>query len=75
MSAPPGQLEKQRPSTHDCHENLHLNALFPHQLAYLAAAVVSGAIVAGALAWYLVRAMAATGVLAPFRSGRRQRLI
>jgi energy-coupling factor transport system substrate-specific component len=46
-----------------------------YQLSYLAAAVVSGAIVAGALSWYLVRAMAATGVLAPFGSGRRQRLI
>jgi energy-coupling factor transport system substrate-specific component len=46
-----------------------------YQLSYLVAAVVSGAVVAGALSWYLVRALAATGVLAPFRSGRRQRLI
>jgi energy-coupling factor transport system substrate-specific component len=46
-----------------------------YQLSYLAAAVVSGAVVAGAGSWYLVRAMAATGVLAPFASGRRQRLI
>ena len=46
-----------------------------YQLSYLIAAVISGAIVAGAGSWYLVRAMAATGVLAPFASGRRQRLI
>jgi energy-coupling factor transport system substrate-specific component len=43
------------------------------QLAYGAFILLSGAIVAGAGAWILTRALAETGVLAPFASGRRQR--
>jgi energy-coupling factor transport system substrate-specific component len=35
--------------------------------------MVSGALVAGVGAWLLVRALAATGVLAPFAVGREQR--
>jgi energy-coupling factor transport system substrate-specific component len=38
-----------------------------------AATMVSGALVAGVGAWLLVRALAATGVLAPFAVGREQR--
>jgi energy-coupling factor transport system substrate-specific component len=34
--------------------------------------VASSALVAGVGAWLLVRALAPTGVLAPFRSGREQ---
>ena len=43
------------------------------QLAYGGFILVSGAVVAGAGAWILTRALAETGVLAPFASGRRQR--
>jgi energy-coupling factor transport system substrate-specific component len=43
------------------------------QLAYGFFIVLSGAIVAGAGGWILTRALAETGVLAPFASGRRQR--
>jgi energy-coupling factor transport system permease protein len=42
---------------------------------YLLACTIGGAVVAGAGAWYLVRLLAATGVLAPFASGRSQRLV
>ena len=34
---------------------------------------MSGAVIAGALGWALVRALARTGVLAPFAAGREQR--
>ncbi len=38
--------------------------------AYVALAVLSGAVVAGGGAWALTRALAATGALSPFASGR-----
>jgi len=40
---------------------------------YVALLVVSGAVIAGAGAWALTKALAPTGVLAPFASGREQR--
>ena len=40
---------------------------------YAAATVVSGILVAGLGAWFLLRALVATGVLAPFEAGRQQR--
>ena len=40
---------------------------------YAAATVVSGILVAGLGAWFLLRALVATGVLAPFEVGRQQR--
>lgn len=46
-----------------------------YKIDYLLACVVGGAAVAGAGAWYLVRLLADTGVLAPFASGRVQRLV
>ena len=45
------------------------------EVAYLAATTVGGILLAGALAWALVRALAATGVLSPFASGREQKLV
>lgn len=42
------------------------------QLAYAALLAVSSAVIAGAGSWLLVRALARTGVLAPFASGRDQ---
>ena len=42
------------------------------QLAYTALLAVSSAVVAGLGSWLLVRALARTGVLAPFRSGADQ---
>lgn len=39
---------------------------------YVASAVVTGLVVAGALGWLLVRALARTGVLAAFAAGRVQ---
>lgn len=39
---------------------------------YVASAVTTGVVVAGALGWLLVRALARTGVLAPFAAGRVQ---
>ena len=52
-------------------------AYFPlgQKLAYLGLAAVAGAVIAGGVSWYLVRALAATGVLAPFASGREQSLV
>jgi energy-coupling factor transport system substrate-specific component len=52
-------------------------AYFPvdQKLSYLALAAVAGAVIAGGVSWYLVRALAATGVLAPFTSGREQNLV
>ena len=40
---------------------------------YAIATMLSGAVIAGVGAWLLVRALAATGVLAPFAAGRDQR--
>lgn len=40
---------------------------------YAAATVVSGIVIAGLGAWLLLRALVATGVLAPFEVGRQQR--
>ena len=45
------------------------------KLAYLGIAIVAGAVIAGGLSWALVRALADTGVLAPFASGREQILV
>jgi energy-coupling factor transport system substrate-specific component len=42
------------------------------KLAYIAAAIVTGAVVAGYLGWLLARSLARTGALAPFASGRAQ---
>ena len=41
---------------------------------WLVIAAVSGAVIAGALGWAMVRSLARTGVLAPFASGREQRV-
>ena len=45
------------------------------QLSYTVLLVVSSLVVAGAGSWLLVRALAKTGVLAPFASGRDQALV
>ena len=45
------------------------------QGGYLIFAVIGGAVIAGGLSWFLVRALAATGVLSPFPSGREQNLV
>ena len=44
-----------------------------YQLAFAGLVVLSAALVAGLGSWLLVRALARTGVLAPFASGREQR--
>ncbi len=41
-----------------------------YKAIYTGCSIVSGALLAGFLAWYVVRALAATGALAPFASGR-----
>ena len=41
-------------------------------MIYAAAAVLSGAVIAGVGSWLLLRALVATGVLAPFAVGREQ---
>jgi energy-coupling factor transport system permease protein len=46
---------------------------FEVQLAYGLFMVISGILIAGLGSWWLVRALAQTGVLAPFPSGRSQR--
>ena len=46
---------------------------FTFWAVYAGAAVLSGAVVAGAGSWLLLRALVATGVLAPFAVGREQR--
>lgn len=43
------------------------------KLAYIGLVVLSGVILAGIVGWALVRALATTGVLAPFAAGREQR--
>jgi energy-coupling factor transport system substrate-specific component len=43
--------------------------------AYVVVAIVGGIVVGGFIGWYLVRALAGTGVLAPFAAGRSQRLV
>ena len=45
------------------------------QVSYLVIVAASGLVIAGGLSWVLVRALAATGVLSPFPSGRQQRLV
>lgn len=45
------------------------------QIGYLAVVTASGLVIAGGFSWVLVRALAATGVLSPFVSGRQQRLV
>lgn len=45
------------------------------QVSYLVVVAASGLVIAGGLSWALVRALAATGVLSPFASGRTQRLV
>jgi energy-coupling factor transport system permease protein len=42
----------------------------PFAVTYTAAGVLSGAVLAGALSWFVVRALARTGALARFESGR-----
>lgn len=42
----------------------------PFAVTYTVAGVVSGAVLAGALSWFVVRALARTGALARFESGR-----
>lgn len=42
-------------------------------VVYLASAVVSGAVIAGGLSWFLARGLAATGALDRFASGRERR--
>ncbi|GAA1392189.1 ECF transporter S component [Luteococcus peritonei] len=42
-------------------------------ITYLACLAVSGAVLAGALAWFVTRALAATGALSRFASGREAR--
>ena len=43
--------------------------------AYAAVVMTSGAVLAGVGGWFLVQALARTGVLAPFPSGREQRAV
>jgi energy-coupling factor transport system substrate-specific component len=45
------------------------------QAAFAGLVIASSALIAGLGAWLLVRALAATGVLAPFAAGRDQRLV
>jgi len=45
---------------------------FEVQLAYGAFMLISGVLIAGLGSWLLARAMARTGVLAPFPSGQSQ---
>lgn len=42
-------------------------------IVYLVSAVVSGAVIAGGLSWFLARGLAATGALDRFASGRERR--
>lgn len=42
------------------------------KLVYVLSAVATGLVIAGALGWLLVRALARTGALAPFAAGRAQ---
>lgn len=42
-------------------------------IVYTVAAAITGAVIAGALSWVLVRALAATGVLSRFAAGRERR--
>jgi energy-coupling factor transport system substrate-specific component len=44
-----------------------------YKIIYLAVVATSGAVIAGGLGWVLVRALARTGVLAPFPAGQEQR--
>lgn len=48
---------------------------FEYQLAIGAFMLLSGALIAGIGSWALVRALAQTGVLAPFAAGRSQRAV
>ncbi len=43
-----------------------------YKSSYLVIVALSGAVIAGGLGWLLVRALARTGALAPFASGREQ---
>lgn len=45
------------------------------QLAYLGVLLLSGVVIAGWVCWAITRGLAATGVLAPFGSGRQQKSI
>ncbi|KFI58862.1 Hydroxymethylpyrimidine transport system permease protein [Bifidobacterium gallicum DSM 20093 = LMG 11596] len=45
----------------------------PYGITYLITSVISGALVAGLAMWYLFRAIARTGALDNFASGREQR--
>jgi energy-coupling factor transport system substrate-specific component len=53
---------------------------YPHwatgwMVAYAAVVITSAAAIAGVGGWWLFRALARTGVLAPFASGREQRAV
>jgi energy-coupling factor transport system substrate-specific component len=50
----------------------YLGTAFEVQLAYGAFMLISGVLIAGLGSWLLARAMARTGVLAPFPSGQSQ---
>jgi energy-coupling factor transport system substrate-specific component len=50
-------------------------AAFEYQLAIGAFMLLSGGLIAGIGSWALVRALAQTGVLAPFAAGRSQRAV
>lgn len=45
------------------------------RMLYILSSVVSGVLLAGLLSWLTVRALASTGVLAPFASGRTARQV
>lgn len=51
----------------------HLAMSLTYNLIYLGCMIVSGAILAGALAWFLMKGLAATGALDRFAAGREQR--
>ena len=47
-----------------------INLTGPYGVIYLIATLISGALIAGVLVWYLYKAIAATGALDRFASGR-----
>jgi energy-coupling factor transport system substrate-specific component len=50
--------------------NYYIKSGFQFQATYFVCAVISGAFIAGLGSWYLLRALARTGVLSRFASGR-----
>ena len=51
-----------------------INLTGPYGVIYLIATLISGALIAGVLVWYLYKAIAATGALDRFASGRDIRM-